>query len=162
VSQEARLDVTVERESQHYGQRTRGLSLLLEWLSILVAAVLLLAAIFGAATTMFALVRARQREVGTLKALGFERVTIMRAFILETLVLSLAAYALGMTAASLMRFVDAASFSGASGEVVALVFAPTRAVALASLGVALVLGALSGYVPALFAARISPMEAIRG
>jgi putative ABC transport system permease protein len=162
VTSDARLDVSVEREAEHYASKARGLSLLLEGLAILVAGVLLLAAVFGAATTLFALVRARQREVGTLKALGFERVEILRSFLLETLVISLAGFVLGITLASLMRFVPATSFSGAGGEIVAVVFKPTLPVTLGALLVALSLGLVSGYLPSLVAARVSPMEAIRG
>ncbi|MCC6808148.1 MAG: ABC transporter permease [Deltaproteobacteria bacterium] len=162
IAADARLDVGIERERDHYGQKTRGLALLLEGLAVLVAIVLLLAAVFGAATTMFALVRARQREVGTLKALGFQRKEILRSFLLETMVLALIGFVLGLSAASLMRYVDVAAFSGAGGEVVALVFSPTWRVAAGSLGVALVLGLLSGYVPALVASRVSPKESVRG
>lgn len=162
IAADPRLDVQVEREVEHYGSRSRGLALLLEGLSLLVAAVLLLAAVFGAATTMFALSRARHKEIGTLKALGFERVDILRSFLLETLVISLCAFALGIAAASLMRFMPAASFQGASGEVVALAFRPSGGVVLGGFLVALLLGLASGYAPAMFAARVSPMEAIRG
>jgi ABC-type antimicrobial peptide transport system permease subunit len=49
-----------------------------------------------------------------------------------------------------------------TGEVIGLGFEPTLGVVWASLGVAASLGILGGYLPAIMASRVSPMEAIRG
>ncbi|MBI1814557.1 MAG: ABC transporter permease [Deltaproteobacteria bacterium] len=41
-------------------------------------------AVFGAMNTMYALVAARTREIGTLRALGFSKVSILTAFVVES------------------------------------------------------------------------------
>ena len=46
-------------------------------------------AVFGAMNTMYGIVAARTREIGTLRALGFSRFSILTAFVLESTFLAL-------------------------------------------------------------------------
>jgi len=162
VAKDARLGVVVSTEAEIYGARVQGLSLLLQGITVLVAAVLVLGAFFGAMTCLFALVRMRSREIGTMKALGFERRDILLAYLVESLIVSLIAGAVGLLGAELMSFVRFEALTGGSGEVIGISFEPTLDVILASFGVAATLGLLGGYLPAIMASRVSPMEAIRG
>ena len=57
-------------------------------------------AIFGAANTMYAAVQARTAEIGTLRALGFSRGTILGAFLIESLVMAAAGFAVGAVLAA--------------------------------------------------------------
>ena len=54
----------------------------------------------GAMTTMYASVAHRTAEIGTLRALGFQRPAILRAFLTESLCLALFGGALGLALAS--------------------------------------------------------------
>src|SRR5260370_22417255 len=57
-------------------------------LASLVAVVMGLGAVFGAMNTMYAIVAARTREIGTLRALGFSRRAILASFVLESALLA--------------------------------------------------------------------------
>ena len=41
-------------------------------------------AVFGAMNTMYGIVAARTREIGTLRALGFSRISILISFVIES------------------------------------------------------------------------------
>lgn len=53
-------------------------------LAVFVAIEIGIGAVFGAMSTMYALVAARTREIGTLRALGFSKVSILTAFVVES------------------------------------------------------------------------------
>jgi putative ABC transport system permease protein len=52
-------------------------------------------AVFGAMNTMYAIVAARTREIGTLRALGFSRRAILASFVVESALLALIGGGLG-------------------------------------------------------------------
>ncbi len=52
-------------------------------------------AVFGAINTMYAIVAARTREIGTLRALGFSRRSILVSFLIESVILALIGGAIG-------------------------------------------------------------------
>ena len=58
-------------------------------LAVFVGVVMGIGAVFGAMNTMYGLVASRTREIGTLRALGFSRLSIMIAFIIESAFLAL-------------------------------------------------------------------------
>ena len=60
-------------------------------------------AVFGAMNTMYAIVSQRTREIGTLRALGFSRFSILVSFVLESVLLALIGGALGCLLAFAMN-----------------------------------------------------------
>ena len=52
-------------------------------------------AVFGAMNTMYAIVSQRTREIGTLRALGFSRFSILLSFVMESVLLALVGGVLG-------------------------------------------------------------------
>lgn len=119
-------------------------------------------------------VRERTREIGTLKAIGFSNWTVMKQFMLEGVLLSLAASLVGIAIASFA----APTLSGLLlptvtqqvnlGRGVTSVTAPTGTVStltpelvVMALGAAVLLGALGSLYPAWRAARTRPAEAMR-
>jgi putative ABC transport system permease protein len=120
-----------------------------------IGVIMALGALFGATKIMYAAVRARTREIGTLRALGFGSVPVTISVLLEAMFLALLGAALGVLAAWLL-------FDGRevySGRVFRLfVSAPLAALGLAwGVGIAL----LGGLVPAIRAGRIPPATALR-
>ncbi len=63
-----------------------------------IGAFLTFAAMFAAANTMFSTVSSRGREIATLRALGFTRMSILLSFLLESVVLCLIGGVIGCLA----------------------------------------------------------------
>lgn len=107
--------------------------------------------------TMMGSVNERTTEIGVFRAIGFRKSHIMRIILLEAALVSilsgLLGYAVGMAGARLALPIMAESKSAL------LVWDP--AVAVCSLGLALILGLLASLYPALHASRMDPTEALR-
>jgi ABC-type antimicrobial peptide transport system permease subunit len=122
-------------------------------------------AVFGAANTMFAAVQARTAEIGTLRALGFSRASIVTAFLLESLLLASLGFAVGAGAAVLLgagvsEWLGGVGFGGRtfSTNVIEIRVAATDL--WLPLGLTLAIGTVGGLAPALRAARLRPIEAL--
>src|SRR5207247_7716322 len=70
----------------------------IRWVGYGLAVFLSLGASFGAANTMYSAVATRAREIGTLRALGFNRRSILTSFLFESVVLCLIGGVLGCLA----------------------------------------------------------------
>ncbi|MAE96285.1 MAG: multidrug ABC transporter permease [Deltaproteobacteria bacterium] len=136
---------------------------------VLVIGLALLAGVgatFGATNTLYASVQARTAEIGTLRALGFSRTSILSAFLVESLAIS----ALGLLVGGLLAIGLAGGISSALGGIAfgAQTFS-TNVVEL-RIGIfdlllaailCLMIGLAGGFFPALRAARMRPVEALR-
>jgi ABC-type antimicrobial peptide transport system permease subunit len=138
-------------------------------LYIIVAGLAVLAgigAMFGATNTMYAAVQARTSEIGTLRALGFSRASILFAFLAESLMTALFAFAIGAVLAWLLAMGISAAMGGIgfaaqtfTTNVVVLRVEPQDL--LIPLVLSLLIGLLGGFFPANAAARLRPVDALR-
>ena len=133
-------------------------------LSTLMTIFLSVGACFAAANTMHASVLARSREIGTLRALGFSRLSILTCYVIESTVLSLAAGALGLALAWLVLAAQS-GYAGTSNwttfSEVAFRITVTWSVVRVVLIMAVVIGIIGGFLPALRAARMNIVDALR-
>jgi putative ABC transport system permease protein len=134
-----------------------NLALLLNGIGLAVAFTILLVT----ANTMSIAVRERQQEIGVLKTLGFPSALVMGLILVEALLLGLMGGAIGLGMAGLV--IRALPNLPVIGDVVrqfpGLGLSP-RIVSY-GLGVALLLGLLAGFVPALMAYRARITEVLR-
>src|SRR6476620_6147776 len=89
------MQVQLAQERKYYDNQSAQVSLPLMGLAGFVAIVMGVGAVFGAMNTMYAIVAARTREIGTLRALGFSRWAILVSFVIESALLALAGGLLG-------------------------------------------------------------------
>ena len=82
-------------ERKYYEDQAGPLAKTLQGLATFVAVVMGIGAVFGAINTMYAIVAARTREIGTLRALGFSRRSILVSFLIESVILALVGGAIG-------------------------------------------------------------------
>jgi len=120
-----------------------------------------LGAIIGAAITMYAAVANRTGEIGTLRALGFARRSILAAFLLEALLLALAGGLVGLAAASFLQAITISTTNFQSFSELAFSFALTPQIAASSVAFTLAMGLVGGFLPAVKASRMRIVDALR-
>lgn len=155
------LGLTVKRESVYYEELAQGTTMFLTILGMMIAFFFATGAMIGAMITMHASVAQRSREIGTLRALGFSRASILASFLFESVVLSLLGGAVGAVASLAMGLVRFNLVNFATWSEIVFTFVPTPAIVLSSLVFAAVMGLLGGFFPAVRAARMNVLEALR-
>ena len=161
VDADPRLTNEVKRERQFYADQSRALSTFITVLGLALTGFFSVGAMLGAMITMYASVANRVTEIGTLRALGFRRSTVLAAFLAEALLLGLAGGLLGVGAAALMQF---ASFSTVNFQTFAELsfrFALTPKIVAQTLVFSLAMGLAGGFLPSLRAARLEIVDALR-
>lgn len=126
-----------------------------------IAMFLIVGAMFAAANTMYAAVAGRAREIGTLRALGFSRRSVLFALMLESVVLCLFGGVIGCLAAIPFDGYSTgmANFQTLSEMAFAFRFGPT--VLMQGLLMALIMGVIGGLMPAVRALRLNVIQALR-
>ncbi len=162
VGQDKRLGLEASTERAHFEKLSEGTAKFVSVTGTLVSVFFAIGAMIGAMITMYAAVASRQREIGTLRALGFPRTTILLSFLLESILLCAIGGAVGTLASLAMGTVRFSMVNFASFAEVVFEFKPTPGIIVTSLVFACVMGLLGGFFPALRAARTSPVTAMRG
>ena len=116
-------------------------------------------AVFGAMNTMNAIVAARSREIGTLRALGFSRPIVLAAFVLEGLILALAGGIIGGLLSLLISGLHATTTAN-MGEI-AFGFRVTPMDLVYGILFAATMGVFGSLLPAYRAARQPILAALR-
>jgi putative ABC transport system permease protein len=155
------MQLRVQQERQYYEDQSGAVARPLTALAGFVAVVMGIGAVFGAMNTMYAIVAARTREIGTLRALGFSRRSVLGAFLIESVFLALVGGALGCLVALPIN-----AFSGGTGNTagfaeVAWAFRVTPVAIGIGLGFALLMGLFGGALPSLRASRLPITSALR-
>ena len=161
IDADPRLANEMKREQTFYSDQSRALSTFINVLGLTLSIIFSIGAMIGAMITMYASVANRVGEVGTLRALGFKRRAVLGAFLLEALLLALAGGVAGLLSASLMQF---ASFSTVNFQTFADLsfrFILTPAIVVKTMLFALAMGFVGGFLPAVRAARLNIVDALR-
>jgi putative ABC transport system permease protein len=162
VERDKRLGLQAMREATYFEKQSEGTSLFITVMGSVVSVFFALGAMIGAMITMYAAVASRQREIGTLRALGFSRSAVLGSFLLESVLLATAGGVMGAAASVAMGTVHFSMINYASWSEVVFRFEPTAAILGQSVGFAAVMGLVGGLLPAVRAARIAPAVAMRG
>jgi ABC-type antimicrobial peptide transport system permease subunit len=156
-----RLTVTAKRETQFYADQSEIMARFIRILGLSMTIIFSVGAMIGAMVTMYAAVANRTIEIGTLRALGFRRKNILIAFLLEALFLGALGGILGLLAASGMQWVTISTINWQTFSELAFSFVLNGRIALETLGFALIMGLVGGFLPAFRAARMNIVEALR-
>ena len=161
LEDDPRLSLEAKPEVQFYAEQSEMLATFIRVLGLSLSIIFSIGAIVGAMITMFATVASRVGEIGTLRALGFRRNTVLMSFLAESLLLSLVGGVMGLGAASLMQAVNISTVNFKTFSELAFQFRLTPMIALQSLLFALVMGLLGGFIPAWRAARLQIVDCLR-
>jgi putative ABC transport system permease protein len=161
VETDPRLTLEAKREQDFYSDQTRALSTFISILGLSLSVIFSVGAVIGATVTMYASVANRVTEIGTLRALGFQRRSILAAFLAESLLLALIGGAAGLAFASLMQLLSFSTTNFQSFSELAFGFTLNAAIVVQSLLFALAMGFVGGFLPALRASRMEIVDALR-
>lgn len=162
LEEDARLAaVSVSTERQYLLTQTGALATALQILAVLLSLVMGSAAIFGAVNTMVASVAARTQEIGMLRAIGFGGGAVFVAFLLEAAVLGLVGGGLGLLLIWPLRGLETGAMNWNTFTEVAFSFEFPPLLMVQAVLLAVALGLVGGAFPALRAARLRPIVAMR-
>jgi ABC-type antimicrobial peptide transport system permease subunit len=161
LESDPRLTVDAKRESVYYAEQSEQLSKFIRYLGVTLSVIFSTGAIIGAMITMYASVASRTAEIGTLRALGFRRGSILWAFLLEALMLGAVGGVIGIAAASLMQAVTFSTTNFQTFSELAFSFTLTPEIALQAMAFSVGMGLIGGFLPAARAARLKIVDALR-
>jgi putative ABC transport system permease protein len=154
------MQVQADSERKYYENLAGSIGTALIILASFVAIVMGIGAVFGAMNTMYAIVSQRTREIGTLRALGFSRFSILISFVMESALLALVGGVVGCLIALPMNGFTAATGTNSFSEL-AFAFKVTPDLLMIGLGFAVIMGFVGGLLPAFRAARMPITRALR-
>jgi len=161
LDEDPRLKVDIKLETKFYEDQAAGLSTFITLLGMALSVIFSLGAMIGAAITMYAAVATRTGEIGTLRALGFQRASILAAFLGESLLLALVGGLAGLLAASFLTAITVSTTNFQSFSELAFSFTLTPRIVVQSLAFALLMGFVGGFLPAIKASRMKIVDALR-
>jgi putative ABC transport system permease protein len=151
IEREQQLRLSAKPEPDYFAEQTQRSSLQFVVLGNFLAVLMAFGACFAAANTMYAQVAARSHEIGTLRALGFRRRTILSVFLIEAAILGVLAGGVGALLALPLNGLTASTVSTFNFSELEFSLRTTPAVLLGGIGLAL-LTSLAGSLPAAFSA----------
>jgi ABC-type antimicrobial peptide transport system permease subunit len=155
------LNLLVKRERDYYADTARNLTTFITIVGSILIVLFSFGAVLGAMITMYAFVEARTREIGTLRALGFRRRSILLSFLIESALLSLAGAAVAALPALFLQRLTFSTTNFDTFTDVTWHFRMSPVIFAQGFGFALLMGLLGGLLPAARAARLPIVGALR-
>lgn len=158
LADDKRFKLNAIRETKYFEDQMNQANAI-QYIGYIIAGFLIFGAMFAAANTMYAAVASRAREIGTLRALGFPRGSILVSFLFEAVVLCLLGGLVGCLATLPFNGLSTGTINQFSEITFSFRFGP-RVLAQGVL-LALVMGLLGGILPAIRAVRLNIISALR-
>ena len=117
----------------------------------------LVAIFFAVLNTMLTIGQERTRDIGIMKAIGFQDGVVFRMMILESLVLSLSG---GLLALAVAKFLEPGMQLAISQQFPG--FAISSDTMLLGIGIATGIGVLAGIMPGMRIRNLTPLQGLRG
>ena len=162
IEGDKRFSMKVMRETDYYRKSAGMTAGFLTGFATVVSILFAIAAMIGAAITMNGAVAHRTREIGTLRALGFTRFSILTSFVLEAIFLALIGGVVGLAVVMAFSFKRISVMNFQTFSDIVIQFDATPQIIISALVFSAVMGLLGGLFPAIRASRVSPVEAMRG
>ncbi|MGO9802620.1 MAG: ABC transporter permease [Steroidobacteraceae bacterium] len=153
------MDVLVERD--YFSGQTKQFRQTIGVLAGVVTVIMGLGAVFAALNSMYAAVASRGKEIATLRALGFGGAAVVVSVMIEALLLALSGAVLGALAAYVLFNNLTVSTLGENFTQVVFSFKVTPELVVRGLIIAVFIGMVGGFLPALRAARLPVTTSLR-
>jgi len=156
-----RLSLEAKRENLYYAEQSRAMAKFLRILGLSLTSIFSIGAVIGAMITMYSAVANRTGEIGTLRALGYQRRSILAAFLVEALLLGFFGGVAGIFFASFMQLITVSTMNFQTFAELAFSFTLSPTIVAESMAFAFIMGFVGGVLPALRASRMNIVEALR-
>jgi ABC-type lipoprotein release transport system permease subunit len=161
LESDPRLTVEAKRETRYYTEQSEVMARFLSVLGLSLTIIFSLGATIGAMVTMYAAVANRVTEIGTLRALGFQRRSVLAAFLTESLLLGFFGGCIGLFCSSFLQLYTISTMNFQTFSELAFSFTLTFEIVYKALGFSLVMGLVGGLLPAFRASRMNIVDALR-
>ncbi|MBI4429784.1 MAG: ABC transporter permease [Ignavibacteriales bacterium] len=148
-------------EKAFFEEQSQFMAIFIEVLGIFITVFFSVGAIIGAMITMYAAVANRTVEIGTLRAIGFRRRSVLAAFMTESLLIALIGAAIGLFMASGLQFFTVSTMNWGSFSELEFSFTLTVEILTYAVVFAILMGITGGFLPAVRAARLNIVNALR-
>jgi ABC-type antimicrobial peptide transport system permease subunit len=160
IENDPRLTQEAMREPEYYRKQSEMMAKFLRILGLTLTIIFSLGAIIGAMITMYSAVANRVFEIGTMRALGFQRRSILAAFLIESLILGFIGGAVGLFFASFLQLFTVSTLNFQTFSELAFTFSLTFKIIYQALAFSLIMGLIGGVLPAIRASRMNIVEAL--
>lgn len=161
IENDPRLTVEVKRETKYYADQSEIMAKFLRILGTSLTIIFSVGAIIGAMITMYSAVANRTPEIGTLRALGFQRRDILIAFLVESVLFGFLGGLGGLFFASFMQLITISTMNFATFSELAFSFSLNSQIISMGMGFSLLMGFVGGVLPAIRASRMRIVDALR-
>ena len=148
-------------ETVYFEEQSEFLASFIKILGIFITIIFSAGATIGAMITMYAAVANRTVEVGTMRALGFSRRSILSVFLTESVLIAIVGGGLGIFLAFFLQFFSISTLNFDSFAELTFSFALSPSIIISSLFFALLMGLIGGFLPSIRAARLKIVNALR-
>lgn len=160
IEGDPRLTLEAMRETRYYEKQSEMMAKFLRILGMSLTIIFSLGAIIGAMITMYAAVLNRTSEIGTLRALGFQRKSILTAFLMESLLLGFIGGIVGLFFASFLQLYTVSTLNFQTFSELAFAFSLSFEIIYKAMTFSLIMGFVGGVLPAIRASRMNIVEAL--
>lgn len=161
ITDDPKLHLKAVSERVFYEDQQGAASGMLKGLAVFISLIMAVGAGFAGMNTMYAAVARRTKEIGTLRVLGFGRLSILVAFLLESMAIALLGAVIGIVLALPLNFVSTGTSNWQTFSEIAFNFRVTVDLMIFALIFGGVIGFVGSLLPSIRAARFKIVNALR-
>jgi putative ABC transport system permease protein len=161
ITEDQRLHLKALPERKFYEDQQGTASGLLKGLAVFVSLIMAIGAGFAGMNTMYAAVSRRTKEIGTLRVLGFGRLSILVAFVLESVAIAVVGVGIGILLALPLNFVSTGTSNFVTFSEIAFNFRVTPDLMIQALIFGAGIGLFGSLLPSIRASRFKIVDALR-
>jgi putative ABC transport system permease protein len=161
ITDDPKLHLKAVSERVFYEDQQGAASGALKGLAIFISFIMAVGAGFAGMNTMYAAVARRTKEIGTLRVLGFGRLSILVAFLLESVAIALIGAAIGILLSLPLNFISTGTSNWQNFSEIAFNFRVTPDLMIFALVFGGVIGFVGSLLPSIRAARFKIVDALR-
>ena len=161
ITDDPKLHLKALAERTFYEDQQGTASGALKGLAVFISFIMAVGAGFAGMNTMYAAVARRTKEIGTLRVLGFSRLSVLIAFLIESISIALLGAAIGIVLALPLNLVSTGTSNFVTFSEIAFNFKVTPDLMILALLFGGIIGFVGSLLPSIRASRYKIVDALR-